>query len=67
MIARRRVSRFEYFKSRTNGQWYFHIKAGNNKIVCQSEGYKRERDCLTGVSAAARTPEWTAVRVEAPE
>ena len=22
-----------------NGQWYFHIKAGNGEIVAQSEGY----------------------------
>lgn len=29
-----------------SGQWYFHIKAANNKIIAQSEGYKSRRNAL---------------------
>lgn len=29
------------FKSVLNGQWYWHIKARNNRIVACGEGYKR--------------------------
>lgn len=39
--------RIEYFQSMANGQWYFHIKARNNKIVAQSEGYKAKRSCVS--------------------
>lgn len=29
------------FKSRKNGNWYFHFVAANGKVVCASEGYTR--------------------------
>jgi len=30
---------FETFKGK-NGDWYFHLKASNGKLILQSEGYK---------------------------
>lgn len=30
---------FELFKGK-NGDWYFHLKASNGKLIAQSEGYK---------------------------
>ncbi len=41
---------FEYWKS-DNGQWYFRARAGNGKIVAQSEGYTRKANCLNGIKA----------------
>lgn len=34
-----------------NGNWYFHLKAANNKILLQSEGYSTKRGCLKGIEA----------------
>jgi Domain of unknown function (DUF1508). len=34
------------FKSKTNGQWYFHVTSKNNKIIAQSEGYKRKSSAV---------------------
>lgn len=33
--------RFEIFQGK-NGQWYWRLKARNNQIVAQSEGYTRK-------------------------
>ncbi|MCA9233259.1 MAG: YegP family protein [Planctomycetales bacterium] len=38
--------KIEYWKSPKNGQWYFAIIARNGKTIAQSEGYKRERNCI---------------------
>lgn len=36
--------KIEYWQAK-NGQWYFHIKAGNGKVIAQSEGYTRKAKC----------------------
>lgn len=41
--------KFEIFKE--SGQFYFHIKAGNNKIVAQSEGYPQRKSALKAIKA----------------
>lgn len=43
-------SRFECFRA-ADGFWYFRVKAGNGKIVAQSEGYHRKAGCLNGIKA----------------
>lgn len=35
-----------HWKSLINGQFYFHLVAGNGEIVVASEGYKRRRSAL---------------------
>jgi len=47
-------SKFKYFRSGINGDWYFHLVAGNGKIICQSEGYTRKQACLNGIAAVRR-------------
>lgn len=38
------------FKSYNNGQWYWHLKAANGKIIASSgEGYYNKQDCLAGI------------------
>lgn len=39
------------FKSEENGQYYFHVKAKNGKIVAQSEGYKSKASLRKGIEA----------------
>lgn len=34
-----------------NGQWYWHIKASNGKIICQSEGYKRKGGAMKAIKS----------------
>ena len=35
---------FEMFKTK-NGDWYFHLKASNGKLIAASEGYKTKETC----------------------
>ena len=42
--------KFEVFGGK-DGYCYFHLRAANGKIVCQSEGYTRERNALKGIAA----------------
>ena len=39
-----RKIRFEYW--RRHGQWYWHVKGLNGRIVANGEGYHNEEDCL---------------------
>lgn len=34
-----------------DGQWYWHVKSKNNKIICQSEGYQRKAGALKAVKS----------------
>jgi uncharacterized protein YegP (UPF0339 family) len=38
--------KFIYWKSDNDGQWYWHLRASNGKIIAQGEGYRRKRDLL---------------------
>ena len=40
--------RLEVFEGR-DGLWYFRVQAANGKIVAQSEGYTRRRNCVKGL------------------
>lgn len=46
-----RVSRFETFKSDNDGQFYWHLRAGNGEIVLQSEGYKELASAQKGADS----------------
>lgn len=45
--------RFEIFPGK-DGKWYFRLRAGNGKIVCQSQGYGTKRHCVDGCWAVIR-------------
>lgn len=35
-----------YYGKRPNGKWYWRVKAGNNEIIAQGEGYERKAGIL---------------------
>ena len=37
-----------------DGQWYFHLKAGNGQIIAQSEGYTRKSNALNGIASVKK-------------
>lgn len=44
-MASKKKLRFEYGQKKDR-LWYWHIKAGNNEIIAQGEGYKRKAGVL---------------------
>jgi hypothetical protein len=50
--------RFEV-KQGTDGLWYWHLKAANNEIVAQGEGYSRKADAYRAVGRL-KTEVWRA-------
>lgn len=47
--------RIELFKgdvndARRRNKWFFRIRSANRKIVAQSEGYSRKKDCIATAS-----------------
>jgi len=45
------VEKFEYWESKKDGQWYFHLKATNGEIIAQSQGYTTKENCITGMDS----------------
>lgn len=45
-MAKHHKMKFEFWRGKLDHQWYWHLKAGNGRIVAQSEGYKRRKGCL---------------------
>lgn len=43
--------RARVFRSGRNGEWFFHIRAGNQRIICQSEGYKQRASAVKALKA----------------
>lgn len=41
---------FEVWQSRNNQQWYFRLKAPNNEIICNSEGYTTRAGAEQGLA-----------------
>lgn len=37
-----------------SSKWYFHLRASNGKIICQSEAYNSRASCLKGIEAIKR-------------
>lgn len=44
------ASKFTLFKG-SNGQFYFHLKAGNGEKVLHSEGYTSKSSCENGIDS----------------
>ncbi len=44
-------ARFELWRSEANNEFYFRLVAANNKIIGQSEGYKRKANALAGIKS----------------
>jgi uncharacterized protein YegP (UPF0339 family) len=47
------VGRFETFRGK-NKEWYFNLKAFNNKIIGRSEGYKRKAGVENGINSVQK-------------
>ena len=45
--------KFEVSK-RNNGEFQFHLKAGNGQIILSSEGYSARASCLNGVESVRK-------------
>jgi len=60
--------KLEYWKA-ANGQWYFHIRAGNRTVQASSRGFKRLRDCLSALEAFQQplTPEFVNPETSQPK
>ncbi|MES2646609.1 MAG: YegP family protein [Bacteroidota bacterium] len=43
--------KFQLFQSSKNGQFYFHLTAGNGEIILSGEGYTSKQSCLNGISS----------------
>jgi uncharacterized protein YegP (UPF0339 family) len=37
---------YEYWQSKRDNQWYWHLKAANGEKIATGEGYRNEADCL---------------------
>lgn len=46
---------FEIFKSKTNNQWYWHLKSANHEIIDNGEGYINREDCVHAVNLVMDT------------
>ena len=43
--------KFQIFKSTSNGQYYFRLRAKNGEIILKSEGYITKQGCLNGIAS----------------
>lgn len=43
--------KFQIFKSSTNSEYYYRLRARNGEIILNGEGYKTKQSCLEGVSS----------------
>lgn len=41
--------KYEYWKSKANNQWYWHLKAANGEKIAASEGYTGKGNCLAAI------------------
>jgi len=47
-------TRFEYWQSEENGEWYFHLIAPNGGVIAHSGSYITEDECLEGIEQLRR-------------
>lgn len=40
---------YEVYQSENDELWYWRLRAGNNEIIAQGEGYTREEDAREGI------------------
>lgn len=43
------LTTLEYYRSKDDGLWYFHLMAPNGGILVQSGGHITEAECLNGI------------------
>lgn len=43
--------KFTVFKSSSNSQYYYRLRAKNGEIILNSEGYTTKQSCLTGIAS----------------
>jgi uncharacterized protein len=43
--------KFQMFKSTTNGQFYYRLRAKNGEIILNGEGYTTKQSCLVGIAS----------------
>jgi len=56
--------KYEYWKSSTNNQWYWRLKANNGQIVATGgEGYVNQADCLRGIALTKASGEAPVVKL----
>lgn len=48
------TAKFKVWKSPKDKQWYFHMRARNNKITVPSQGYARLGGALRGIGSLKR-------------
>jgi len=48
-----RMPKFNYWRS-ADGDWRWHLRAGNGEIVAQGEGYRTKAGVLRGIAAVRR-------------
>jgi uncharacterized protein YegP (UPF0339 family) len=46
--------KFEYWKSKKDGMWYFHLKAPNGEVIVDSEGYTTKDNCVFGIESVKK-------------
>ncbi len=46
--------RFQLFRSAADHQYYFRLKAGDDRILLSSEGYTAKSSCLHGIDSVKR-------------
>ena len=58
--------KYEYWKSKKNDEWYWRLRADNNKdiIADGGEGYKNKSDCLHGIDLVRSSSDAEAVEVD---
>jgi uncharacterized protein YegP (UPF0339 family) len=57
---------YEWWRSQADGQWYFHLRAANNKTVQPSQSYATKAGVLRGIAAAKRASARADVRERKP-
>ena len=46
--------KYRFWKSETDGLWYFHLRGANGKVQQPSEGYASKKKCVEGIERARR-------------
>ena len=62
------MSKFDYWQSKKNNEWYWHLKANNGQVIAVGgEGYKRKEDCTHGIDLVKQeAPGASIVKIEDP-
>ena len=47
-------AKFIIWKSSADSQWYWHLKAKNGEVICQSEGYRSKYNARKGIKSVRR-------------